>query len=177
MKTEGLQMAYPACWQSYQLTMKQVSLELCNVYDHHTLPHVPAGGGYTKNNVARCWANETAILVGKELSEDLPQNLYQEYYQPDYKLNHNVLSTRQLDNQNTRSQIDAIRIRAMEHLRHLAHTPGKCCSFVGRSTAVEIQVGLSSGTQDCRIIVHIIPGSLWEVVFQRLPSHQLQIFL
>ena len=84
-----------------------------------------SGGGYTKNNVARCWTNETAILVGEELSEDLPPNLYHEYYQPDYKLNRSVLSTRQLDNQNMRSQVDAIRIAAMEHLRHLAHTPGE----------------------------------------------------
>lgn len=83
------------------------------------------GGGYTKNNVARCWTNETAILVGKDLSEDLPQNLYQEYFQPDYKLNRNVLSARQLDNQNIRSEVDAIRVKAMEHLRHLSHTPGE----------------------------------------------------
>ena len=63
--------------------------------------------------------------MGEELSEDLPPNVYHEYYQPDYKLNRNVLSTRQLDNQNMRSQIDAIRIAAMEHLRHLSHTPGE----------------------------------------------------
>lgn len=74
--------------------------------------------------MARCWTNETAILVGEELSEDLPPNLYQEYYQPDYKLNRNALSTRQLDNQNMRSEIDNIRVTAMEHLRHLSHTPG-----------------------------------------------------
>ena len=74
--------------------------------------------------MARCWTNETAILVGEELSEELPPNLYHEYYQPDYKLNRNVLSGRQLDNQNMRSQVDAIRIAAMEHLRHLSHTPG-----------------------------------------------------
>ena len=79
--------------------------------------------------MARCWTNETAILVGQELSEDLPQNLYQEYYQPDYKLNRSVLSTRQLDNQNMRTQIDATRIKAMEHLRHLSHTPGTAPHF------------------------------------------------
>ncbi len=90
-----------------------------------TKQRIFVGGGYTKNNVARCWTNETAILVGEELSEDLPANVYHEYYQPDYKLNRNTLSTRQLDNQNMRSQIDAIRIAAMEHLRHLSHTPGE----------------------------------------------------
>ena len=36
---------------------------------------LPAGGGYTKNNVARCWAYETAVLVDadKDMSEDIPQ--------------------------------------------------------------------------------------------------------
>ena len=27
------------------------------------------GGGYTVRNVARCWAYETAVLLGEELSD------------------------------------------------------------------------------------------------------------
>ena len=81
-----------------------------------------AGGGYTKNNVARCWTYETAVLVGEELAENLPPNVYQEYYQPDYKLNRK--STRVMDNANSKLEIERIRMKAMENLRHLAHTPG-----------------------------------------------------
>lgn len=34
---------------------------------------VVGGGGYTLRNVARCWAYETAILVGKpDISDDIP---------------------------------------------------------------------------------------------------------
>ena len=46
-----------------------------------------AGGGYTKNNVARCWTNETAVLLGRDpLDDALPPNDYYEYYAPDHRL-------------------------------------------------------------------------------------------
>lgn len=44
-----------------------------------------AGGGYTKQNVARCWAAETALLVDEEISADLPSNDYYEYFAPDFR--------------------------------------------------------------------------------------------
>lgn len=52
-----------------------------------------AGGGYTKNNVARCWTYETAVLVGQDqgLPEDLPRSdityPYYDYFGPDHRLN------------------------------------------------------------------------------------------
>ena len=82
-----------------------------------------AGGGYTKNNVARCWTYETAVLVGEELDENIPQNTYQEYYQPDYKLNSTMTHTG-LQNVNKKEDIDQIRETAMEYLRHLTFAPG-----------------------------------------------------
>lgn len=81
------------------------------------------GGGYTKNNVARCWTYETAVLVGEELDESIPNNVYQEYYQPDYKLNSTLVNPT-IQNRNTRDDIDRIRETAMEYLRHLTHAPG-----------------------------------------------------
>lgn len=84
-----------------------------------------AGGGYTKNNVARCWTNETAILVGQHLADELPPNAYSEYYQPGYRLDRATLSRKPLDNYNTRARVDQIRETCMEYLRHLAHTPGE----------------------------------------------------
>ena len=44
-----------------------------------------AGGGYTKQNVARCWAAETALLVDEQISADLPPNDYYEYFAPDFR--------------------------------------------------------------------------------------------
>lgn len=44
------------------------------------------GGGYTMRNVARTWAYETSVAVGKRLESELPYNDYYEYYGPDYRL-------------------------------------------------------------------------------------------
>lgn len=60
---------------------------------------VLGGGGYTVRNVARCWAYETALLVGEEdISNEIPYSPYIEFFYPDYKL-HPDLKTK-LDNAN-----------------------------------------------------------------------------
>ena len=35
---------------------------------------VVGGGGYTLRNVARCWANETGVLVDVDLPNEIPEN-------------------------------------------------------------------------------------------------------
>ena len=47
---------------------------------------IPGGGGYTKTNVARCWAYETSVLVDTPIDEHIPPNIYYEYYLPDQKI-------------------------------------------------------------------------------------------
>jgi histone deacetylase 1/2 len=59
---------------------------------------VVGGGGYTIRNVARTWAYETGVVLGKELEEMLPFNDYYEYYGPEYKLD---VPPNNMDNQNT----------------------------------------------------------------------------
>lgn len=44
------------------------------------------GGGYTVDNVARCWTNETALVLNETLSNDLPVTDYYGRYAPDHKL-------------------------------------------------------------------------------------------
>jgi len=39
---------------------------------------VLGGGGYTINNVARCWCYETGLLIGRELDGKLPED--DQYY-------------------------------------------------------------------------------------------------
>lgn len=48
------------------------------------------GGGYTIRNVSRCWTYETSILAQRPLSNDLPVNLYQSQFAPDFKLHQPV---------------------------------------------------------------------------------------
>lgn len=57
------------------------------------------GGGYTKPNVARCWAYETSVLVDSEIDEHIPPNIYYEYYLPDRKIN--IELNKDLINRNT----------------------------------------------------------------------------
>ncbi|KAG5577957.1 hypothetical protein H5410_058091 [Solanum commersonii] len=47
---------------------------------------VTGGGGYTKENVARCWALETGVLLDTELPNEIPDNDYIKYFAPDYSL-------------------------------------------------------------------------------------------
>ena len=37
------------------------------IYTNELLPKVTGGGGYTKENVARCWTVETGVLLDTEL--------------------------------------------------------------------------------------------------------------
>ena len=64
---------------------------------------VLGGGGYTIRNVARAWAFETGVLVGEEMSENLPFNDYMEYYGPEFKLS---VPMNNMGNYNTREYLD-----------------------------------------------------------------------
>ena len=37
---------------------------------------VTGGGGYKKENVARCWSGETGVLLDTELPNEIPDNDY-----------------------------------------------------------------------------------------------------
>ena len=85
---------------------------------------VTGGGGYTKQNVARCWAMETGVLLDRPMKEDIPPHqFYYEYYaDADYKLK--VYPHMSLENQNTRTHLNNVKTAVLEHLRMLEHAPG-----------------------------------------------------
>ena len=56
------------------------------VLGHNKPTLILGGGGYTIRNVSRCWTFETSVILGEELSDDLPYNDYYEYYGPDFNL-------------------------------------------------------------------------------------------
>lgn len=78
------------------------------------------GGGYTVRNVARCWAYETSRVVGADLSDGLPFNDNLEFYAPEFRL-HIVPSN--MENHNTRQELDANKAEILEHLRNLPFAP------------------------------------------------------
>lgn len=82
---------------------------------------VVGGGGYTIRNVARCWTNETAVLLDRPVSNNLPGCDYYEYFGPDYQLHPPVATT--IDNLNTRMYLESIKVRALENLKMLEGAP------------------------------------------------------
>ncbi|CAL5017153.1 unnamed protein product [Urochloa decumbens] len=82
---------------------------------------VTGGGGYTKENVARCWAVETGVLLETELPNEIPNNDYIEYFAPDYTLKVPNLN---MDNLNSKTYLGSIKMQVMESLRSIQHAPG-----------------------------------------------------
>jgi len=78
------------------------------------------GGGYTIRNVARCWTLETAVVLGEELSNELPYNDYYEYYGPDYNLHITPSTT---ENLNMPDALEKIKNKVFENLRQLQPAP------------------------------------------------------
>ena len=78
------------------------------------------GGGYTIRNVARCWAYETSVALGAEISDDIPYNDYFEYFSPCFKLH---LTPTSQENQNTESTVSAVRAEILQQLQGLSGAP------------------------------------------------------
>ncbi len=95
------------------------------------------GGGYKKRNVARCWAYETAVLVGQPelVTDQLPSNMYLDNFKNEKEdvtrvpsLNADKMNIYRRgtipDTYNRPARLDQIRTRALEHLRHVEIAPG-----------------------------------------------------
>lgn len=65
------------------------------------------GGGYTIENVSRCWAYETSILLNQNIGDKIPEtNEFAEYYKEDeYKLHFPVTG---VENLNQQKELDRI---------------------------------------------------------------------
>ncbi|KAK2026184.1 histone deacetylase domain-containing protein [Colletotrichum zoysiae] len=81
---------------------------------------VLGGGGYTMRNVARTWAFETGVLVGKHLPKTLPYNEYYEYYAPDFELN---VRPSNMENSNSFEYLEKIKAAVIDNLRHTQPAP------------------------------------------------------
>ncbi|KAF9619421.1 hypothetical protein IFM89_006996 [Coptis chinensis] len=81
---------------------------------------VLGGGGYTIRNVARCWCYETAIAVGVDLQNNLPQNEFYEYYGPDFTLN---VPPSNMENQNSPKDLEKIKNNILDRLSRIESVP------------------------------------------------------
>nr|WCZ58515.1 histone deacetylase 1 [Andalucia godoyi] len=82
---------------------------------------VLGGGGYTVRNVARCWTYETAVLLGRDIPDELPYNDFFEYFGPDFRLH---LTPSNMENLNTPDYLDRLKQRIYENMRSLQGAPG-----------------------------------------------------
>ena len=83
---------------------------------------VLGGGGYTIENVARCWAYETAVLLGQQVDNNIPQyNQFYSYYKDDnYKMH---FEPKQNPNLNSRKDLDRIIQIVAENMRQAEIRP------------------------------------------------------
>ena len=104
---------------------------------------VLGGGGYTIRNVARCWANETATVLGETLPDFIPPNDFIEFYRPDYRLH---LEPAAMENLNSREYLNKCRAVVLENLRFLEAAPSVAFQDVPPDWAVrEAQERLREG--------------------------------
>jgi len=82
---------------------------------------VTGGGGFTKENVARCWSVETWVLLDTELPNEIPDNDYIKYFAPDYSLKSNLAGN--MENLNSKTYLSAIKVQVLENLRAIQHAP------------------------------------------------------
>jgi len=81
---------------------------------------VLGGGGYTIRNVARCWTYETAVLLNKDIKDDMPYNDYFEYYGPDFSLH---IPPSNMENQNSYEYLEKHKIQLLENLSKIKGAP------------------------------------------------------
>ncbi|XP_034932831.1 histone deacetylase 17-like [Populus alba] len=98
--------------------------EFCQIYAGGTIDNLPllvtGGGGYTKENVARCWTVETGVLLDTELPNEIPENEYIKYFAPDYSLKS---PGGLMENLNSKSYLSTIKMQVLENLRCIQHAP------------------------------------------------------
>ena len=81
---------------------------------------VLGGGGYTIRNVARCWAYETAVLLGEEVDTELPYNAFMPYYGPTYSL---TIDASNMPNLNTREELEKTTSYLLQVLHQVEPAP------------------------------------------------------
>jgi acetoin utilization deacetylase AcuC-like enzyme len=82
---------------------------------------VTGGGGYIKTSVARCWTWETAVLLGQDIKDQLPEDTdYYNFFRPTYRLH---LEPDKKTNKNTAAYLGNLQMHVFENIRHLAVSP------------------------------------------------------
>jgi len=79
------------------------------------------GGGYTIENVARCWTYETALALGVQIENKLPPNEYSHEYSSPYL---HVESNPAMENKNPKEHLEKLKITVYDRLKYIEAVPG-----------------------------------------------------
>lgn len=90
---------------TFCLSLRGIGACVSTVLDWKLPTLLLGGGGYNFPNTARLWTYCTALALGEELDNDIPEHEWYDQYGADYKL-HLTPANRQ--NKNTQSQIDEL---------------------------------------------------------------------
>ena len=77
------------------------------------------GGGYTLRNVPRCWTYETAVALGVEIENEIPEFAYSTYFGPDCKIHMPVSN---MENANSREHVEQVTKQIIENLKNVTPT-------------------------------------------------------
>jgi len=105
------------CWN---LSIKGHAACLEHMQTYNVPLLVLGGGGYTIRNVSRCWAYETARLLGKDIADDMPWHEYMDYYCPEYKLH---IPVSNMQNENSRASLEKKTQKILQQLSQLEFAP------------------------------------------------------
>ena len=74
------------------------------------------GGGYTIENVSRCWAYETSVILGLDIDNQIPEKdqFYSSYQLDNHKLHFDI---EQRPNENSKEYLDEILRTIVENIR------------------------------------------------------------
>lgn len=84
---------------------------------------VLGGGGYRQTSVSRCWTYETSILAGVQVPSQLPNTPFDAFFTADGFTLHPQLTSPDIQNMNTRKELENIVVQIKEQLRILNGAP------------------------------------------------------
>lgn len=92
---------------TFNLSIKGHSQVLKFIQDFDIPLLVLGGGGYTIHNVARCWAYETAVLMGEPVPDFVPIDYpFRDFFEPDFQSNPKFFQ--RYSNLNRKKYLDSI---------------------------------------------------------------------
>jgi len=90
---------------AFNLTSKGIARCIEEICSRNIPVMILGGGGYNIPNTARCWVDVVASVLGKNLSDDIPDHDYLEKYGPDYSL---TIKPGNRKNENTEEYINSL---------------------------------------------------------------------